>query len=134
MKRKKDTQFSDDSLVESGTKDVALPSLSSVFFPLVRKVYPNLIAQDLVGVQPLSAPSGQIFHPRYHSGGFCDNRISDMLYPTGKKSDLDDKIHLEYMAKQIADAAKIIYENEIKTKVANHAMLTQEQSDQLNNL
>ena len=34
---------------------------ASVAFPIVRRVFGNLIAQDLVSVQPMSLPSGLIF-------------------------------------------------------------------------
>ena len=34
---------------------------SSVAFPIVRRVFGGLIANDLVSVQPMSLPSGLIF-------------------------------------------------------------------------
>jgi hypothetical protein len=34
---------------------------SAVAFPIVRRVFGNLLAQDLVSVQPMSLPSGLIF-------------------------------------------------------------------------
>jgi hypothetical protein len=34
---------------------------ASVAFPIVRRVFGNLLAQDLVSVQPMSLPSGLIF-------------------------------------------------------------------------
>lgn len=37
------------------------PSLSSIMMPLMRTVMPKMIANELVGVQPLSGPSGQIY-------------------------------------------------------------------------
>ena len=33
----------------------------AVAFPIVRRVFGNLLAQDLVSVQPMSLPSGLIF-------------------------------------------------------------------------
>lgn len=32
------------------------PKSTSVLLPMIRKVLPNLIAQDILGVQPMSAP------------------------------------------------------------------------------
>jgi hypothetical protein len=34
---------------------------STVLIPLIRKVVPSVIAQDIVGVQPMSGLTGQIF-------------------------------------------------------------------------
>ena len=41
-------------------------------FPLVRRVYPQLIANSIVGVQPMGGPVSQIFYLGYdrHSGAF----------------------------------------------------------------
>lgn len=40
---------------------------SSVLLPMIRKVMPALIAQDIVGVQPMTGPTGSIFNvnPKY---------------------------------------------------------------------
>jgi hypothetical protein len=32
-----------------------------IIIPLIRKVYPNMIAQQITSVQPMSAPTGAIF-------------------------------------------------------------------------
>lgn len=37
-------------------------SLSKIVFPKIRKVFPQLIAQQIVSVQPMALPSGLIFH------------------------------------------------------------------------
>ena len=44
---------------------------AAVAFPLVRRVFGALIAQDLVSVQPMSLPSGLIF--------FLDFQVSDTI-------------------------------------------------------
>lgn len=36
--------------------------------PMIRKVMPNLLAYDIIGVQPMSGPTGQIFSMRYSYG------------------------------------------------------------------
>ena len=33
--------------------------------PLIRRIYPNLIANELVSVQPMKEPSGKIFYLDY---------------------------------------------------------------------
>ena len=42
-----------------------MSSLSKINIPMIKKVYPRLIASQLVGVQPLSQPASLIYHLRY---------------------------------------------------------------------
>ena len=56
---------------------------AAVAFPIVRRVFGNLIAQDLVSVQPMSLPSGLIFFLDFLFSG-----DSAMLGQTGVKSRL----------------------------------------------
>jgi hypothetical protein len=46
---------------------------AAVAFPLVRRVFGNLIANDLVSVQPMSLPSGLIFFLDFTFGGVVNN-------------------------------------------------------------
>ena len=49
-------------LKESSTMQAGdVEGFSAVAFPIVRRVFGNLLAQDLVSVQPMSLPSGLIF-------------------------------------------------------------------------
>ncbi len=49
-------------LKESSTMEAGdVEGFSAVAFPIVRRVFGNLLAQDLVSVQPMSLPSGLIF-------------------------------------------------------------------------
>jgi hypothetical protein len=47
---------------KSKQKSVATGSFASIVFPLVRKVFPSLISQQIVSVQPMALPSGFAFH------------------------------------------------------------------------
>ena len=68
---------------------------TNVAFPIVRRVFGGLIANDLVSIQPMSLPSGLLFYLDYTSGarhgahGANSEAISagDSLYnsPTGAK-------------------------------------------------
>ena len=63
---------------------------ASVAFPIVRRVFGNLLAQDLVSVQPMSLPSGLIFFmdfvysPDNHEGARSGN---DTLHRLNAQAD-----------------------------------------------
>jgi len=59
---------------------------AAVAFPLVRRVFGNLIANDLVSVQPMSLPSGLIFFLDFTISGEIGGRargVFDAGYPSG---------------------------------------------------
>lgn len=41
------------------------PNIPKIVIPMVRRVWPELIAHDIVGVQPMSGPSGFAFAARF---------------------------------------------------------------------
>lgn len=47
------------------TADVT--GLPTTIFPIIRRVYPNLIANEIVGVQSMTSPSGVVFYMQYYS-------------------------------------------------------------------
>src|SRR6056297_2039111 len=50
----------------TGASDVA--GLQKIMLPIVRRVFPNLIANNIVSVQPIAAPAGIIFYLKYQMG------------------------------------------------------------------
>jgi hypothetical protein len=57
---------------------------AAVAFPIVRRVFGSLIANDLVAVQPMSLPSGLIFFLDFtHSGGQLGAENGDSLFGGG---------------------------------------------------
>jgi hypothetical protein len=52
---------------------------AAVAFPLVRRVFGSLIANDLVSVQPMSLPSGLIFFLDFTFGGTVDSATASRL-------------------------------------------------------
>lgn len=48
-------------LVNEGTLSGDVAQFTPILLPLVRRVYPTLIANELVGVQPMTAPTGFIY-------------------------------------------------------------------------
>ena len=58
---------------------------AAVAFPIVRRVFGNLIANDLVSVQPMSLPSGLIFFLDFTVSGESNAGVADgrLGYATG---------------------------------------------------
>jgi hypothetical protein len=69
----------------------------AIEFPIIRRVFPNLIANDIISVQPMSLPSGLLFYMDYQYGkttpyiskdfNFRTKNIRSWMY-----SDVDKKI------------------------------------------
>lgn len=63
-----EVQFADKLLTESTTSGSSIGTAGQFIryaLPIIRRVFPNLIANKLVGVQPLMQPVGFIFYLRY---------------------------------------------------------------------
>lgn len=52
----------------SATSTGDIQGLQKIMLPIVRRVFPNLIANNIVSVQPIAAPSGIIFYLKYQYG------------------------------------------------------------------
>lgn len=82
--------------------------LEKVFAPLVRRVYPNLIAQDLVGVQPLSSPGGAVFYLKHvqQIGEHVEMKMSDFEHCVAKESEMKSA----EFAKTVTEMANKVYQ------------------------
>ena len=60
--------------------------LGQVLVPVFRRAFPQLIAKDIVGVQPLSQPVGYAFALRYHYAGNSTANTTAGVTPLGGKS------------------------------------------------
>lgn len=54
--------------LSGGGLSFELRALGKVIMPILRRVMPSVIANDLVGVQPMSGPSAQIFTLKHRYG------------------------------------------------------------------
>jgi len=63
LKSVQNEQRQDEAAIGTGTTTVgSLGTFQKFAFPLVRRVFPELIANSLVGVQPMSGPVSQVFY------------------------------------------------------------------------
>ena len=55
------TNKENDRLISEGTLSGDVSQFTPILMPMVRRVYPELIANELLGVQPMSMPTGFIY-------------------------------------------------------------------------
>lgn len=55
------TQVELEKLVNEGTLSGDVAQFTPILMPLVRRVYPTLIANELLGIQPMTMPTGYIY-------------------------------------------------------------------------
>ena len=89
-----------DGILSEATPGAAATTVGSIgtfqkfAFPLVRRVFPELIANKVVGVQPMQGPVSQIFYMGY------DRADKD----TGRRQTIYSKYDLTYGQRTIGDA------------------------------
>lgn len=68
----------------SGTSSGDLRGFTNIAFPIVRRVFGGLIANELVSIQPMSLPSGLLFYLDYTFGGaLAGNAGAPTTYASG---------------------------------------------------
>ena len=70
------SQRMDEALSDGATTTGKLGTFQKFAFPIVRRVYPALLANSLVGVQPMQGPVSQVFYlgnSRAKNGGGSGN-------------------------------------------------------------
>ena len=53
--------FYNASQINEGTMSSDVAQFTPILLPIVRRVFPNLIAHEILGVQPMSMPTGYIY-------------------------------------------------------------------------
>lgn len=56
-------------------KGPALEDLNKIVLPLIRKVMPSVIANEIIGVQPMTGPTAQIMTMKVRYGGWGDKIV-----------------------------------------------------------
>lgn len=51
----------EETMVNEGTLTADIAQFTPILLPMVRRIYPNLIAHEILGVQPMSMPTGYIY-------------------------------------------------------------------------
>ena len=69
--------------VQGAASGSGVQGFAAVAFPLVRRVFGGLLANDLVSVQPMSLPSGLIFFLDFTKSSDRDNTSGDSIHGQG---------------------------------------------------
>ena len=65
-------------MIAEGTMTADIQAFTPIIMPLVRRVYPNLIANEILGVQPMTMPTGFIYALTNQYVGSTQNGISPL--------------------------------------------------------
>jgi Major capsid protein Gp23 len=63
------------------TRTINVGSFTKFIFPVLRRVFPNLIANEIVSVQPMTAPVGAVFFLDYIYGTTKGGTVSGAVFP-----------------------------------------------------
>lgn len=84
------TQRDIKSCLNENTMTADVAQFTPIIMPMVRRIYPNLIANELLGVQPMSMPTGFIYALTNQYLGDGDHKVGDRYQPAGVIYELDD--------------------------------------------
>lgn len=90
--------------LEEETKTINVGSFTKFIFPVLRRVFPNLIANEIVSVQPMTAPIGAVFFFDYKYGSNKGSTQAGAIFPR----DFDRDYSSEYVRDEqlaVGDAA-----------------------------
>jgi hypothetical protein len=75
-----------NTLGSGGSASGDIRGFTNIAFPIVRRVFGGLVANDLVSVQPMSLPSGLLFYLDYTYGSSvgADGIATNSVYPEGQ--------------------------------------------------
>jgi len=79
--------------LEEETKTINVGSFTKFIFPVLRRVFPNLIANEIVSVQPMTAPIGAVFFFDYKYGSNKGSTQAGAIFPR----DFDRDYSSEYV-------------------------------------
>ena len=79
----RNTQSELKNMLNEGTFSSDIAQFTPIILPMVRRVFPNLIANELLGVQPMAMPTGYIYALVNQYIGDGNNFVKDRWEPTG---------------------------------------------------
>ena len=77
------TQIDIQKTLSEGTLTGDVAQFTPIIIPMIRRIYPNLIANELLGVQPMSMPTGFIYALVNQYLGDGLKKVDDRPKPAG---------------------------------------------------
>lgn len=78
--------------LEEETKTINVGSFTKFIFPVLRRVFPNLIANEIVSVQPMTAPVGAVFFFDYKYGSNKGTVTAGDIFPRDFNRDYSSEL------------------------------------------
>lgn len=85
------TQKDMQARLNEGTLTADVAQFTPIVIPMIRRLQPNLIANELLGVQPMSTPTGFIYALTNQYLGDGRNKVEDRTKPAGVIYEIDYK-------------------------------------------
>lgn len=95
-------------LVSEGTLSGDVAQFTPILMPMVRRVYPGLIANEILGVQPMSMPTGFIYALVNQYIGDANNKPSPLVQHSGAQSPLSANGTLRSSIAVVDDASGLM--------------------------
>ena len=81
-----------DRMINEGTLTTDIAQFTPILLPMVRRVFPSLIANDLLGVQEMTMPTGYIYALTNQYLGNGVHKVGDRTTPAGVIYEFDTNI------------------------------------------
>lgn len=111
-------QEREHSINEASTTTSDIAQFKRISIPLIRRVFPQLIANKLVSVQPLLGPAGQVYYLRFRYGtdkGATLGATNKSAYPT------DDALSMQQLTSGLVNLDKWFSHQQVFEEVETDA-------------
>lgn len=98
-----------NNMLNEGTFSSDIAQFTPIILPMVRRVYPNLIANELLGVQPMAMPTGYIYALVNQYVGDGSNYTKDRWEPAGVIYEVADASALTVNVGDTAGDGTVLY-------------------------
>ena len=105
----RNTQSELKNMLNEGTMSSDIAQFTPIILPMVRRVYPNLIANELLGVQPMAMPTGYIYALVNQYIGDGVNFTDEGNSPTGVIYEVEDASAITVSVGDVAGDGKVLY-------------------------
>lgn len=99
------------TFINEGTTAGDIAQFTPIYLPMVRKIYPELIAYHLLGVQPMTSPTGYIYALTNQYLGDGIHKVGDRTTPAGVIYELDNASNSLKVGDTVGDGTVLYVED-----------------------